>query len=204
MFGFVIGTLCLIGLIKTLRRGYGYGCGYGYGRGYGYGPGGGCGYGHGHGHHGCGGHHEGGWDRGHGGPFRTHGRGWGGPFARGGMPDFFLRGLFQQLDTTPGQEKAIRAAFEELREAMAGFRGEMGKTRTDIGRAMRGASFDETVMGELFARHDTAMEAMRKAMVGALAKVHEVLDERQRERLADLIERSPGFWGGFGGRGVEI
>ena len=35
MLGFVIGTACLIGLVKVLRGscGYGGGCGYGYGGG---------------------------------------------------------------------------------------------------------------------------------------------------------------------------
>jgi len=31
-------------------------------------------------------------------------------------------------------------------------------------------------------------------VVGALAKVHDALDEKQRERLADLIESGPGFF----------
>ncbi len=196
MLGFLIGTACLIGLVKMLRRG---GChrSYGY-RSFGYGGscgGGGRGYGwegHDHGH-----------DRGHGGPFRTHGRGGWRPGGHG-MAHFVLRRLFEVLDTTPGQEKVIAAALEEMRETMAKHRGEVRKSREDLAKAMRSPSFDETVMGELFARHDTAIEAMRRAAVGSMAKVHEALDERQRARLADLIEESPGLWGAFGGRGVEI
>ncbi|UQA57726.1 Spy/CpxP family protein refolding chaperone [Polyangium aurulentum] len=210
MFGFIIGTVCLIGLIKTLRGG---GCGGGWGR-RGYGYGGGCGGGRFGGGYGYGGGH-GGWEEGeggehghHGGPFRTHGRAWGwgrGGGGGGGMRSFFMRRLFEHLDTTPGQEKAIAAAVDELRGAMREHRGEVQKTRADIARAMRGANFDEVVLGELFARHDTAIEAMRKATVGALGRVHEALDERQRARLADLLEQYPGFFGGpFGGRGVEI
>lgn len=208
MFGFIIGTVCLIGLIKTLKGGCGGG---GWGR-RGYGYGGGCGGGRWGGGYGWGGH-GGGWDErggpeygehgGHGGPFRTHGRAWGGGgFRRGGMQSFFLRRLFEHLDATPGQEKVIAAAVEEMRQAMREHRSELQKTRADIAKAMRGANFDEVVLGELFARHDTAIEAMRKAAVGALGKVHEALDERQRARLADLLEQYPGFFGG--GRGVEI
>jgi hypothetical protein len=37
---------------------------------------------------------------------------------------------------------------------------------------------------------------MRKAFVGALGKIHAVLDDRQRERLADMIE-GEGFHRGF-------
>ena len=40
MFGFIVGTACLIGLIKVLRAGHGWGGGCGYHRGMGYGPGG--------------------------------------------------------------------------------------------------------------------------------------------------------------------
>ena len=53
MFGFIVGTLCLIGLVKVLRRSHGYGCGgYGHhGQWHGCGPGFGSG---GHGTHGMG------------------------------------------------------------------------------------------------------------------------------------------------------
>jgi hypothetical protein len=94
MFGFIIGTLCLIALIRTLyfRRhrnlmfAYGgpFSNGFGYGPGYGYGPG----FGRGH------------W----------RGRRWGG--YGGGFG--FGRALFAQLDTTPGQEKAIAEAVAAL------------------------------------------------------------------------------------------
>lgn len=180
MFGFLIGTACLIGLIATLSRGR-HGCG-GYRGGWGYaGPG-------------C---HGGGWGswRGpdfHGGDERSGFRGgfWGNRF--------WLRRLFELLDTTPGQEKVIAAAVEEVQHAAAELRGEAGRTRSDVARAVKGEAFDETRIGETFARHDEALTAMRKAVVGAMAKVHAVLDERQRVRLAELIESGP-YFGGFGG-----
>ncbi len=186
MLGFVIGTVCLIGLIKTLRwsRGYGYGgsCGYGgggYGGGSGYGGhGGGWGRRRWGGGYGYDAGEEGGW-----------GGGWGGPRA-------FLRGLFQRLETTPGQEKVILAAVEEMREAARSARGELRATRADVAKAMRAPGVDEVLFGEMFARHDAALEAMRKAAVGAVAKVHDALDEKQRARFADLIESGPGFFRG--------
>jgi hypothetical protein len=48
----------------------------------------------------------------------------------------------------------------------------------------------------MFARHDTTLETLRKAGMGALAKVHDALDERQRARLADMIESGPGYFRG--------
>lgn len=193
MFGFLIGTACLIGLIKVLRGGFRRGYGYGGGCGYG---GGGCGGG-GWGYRGHGGHH-GGFD--HGGFEDRGGYGERGGFRDGGA--FWLRALFQRLDTTPGQEKVIREAIDEVRRNAAQLRDEGRATRSDVAKAVKSPSFDETVMGELFARHDTHLEKMRKDVVGAIAKVHAVLDDRQRDALAELIERGPfagGFRGGFGG-----
>lgn len=174
MFGFLIGTLCLIGLIKVVRGGMGGGCGSRGGFG-------GRGWGGWSGHQGGWGHHHGGWGR----------EGFsGGPF--------WMRGLFERLDTSPGQEKVIREAAEELRASGAGLREELKKTREDIAKAVRSPGFDETILGELFARHDTVLEKMRKDAVGAIGKVHAVLEDRQRERLADLIGAGPFGRGGGG------
>ena len=189
MLGFVIGTLCLIGLIKTLRwgrrgHGYGYGggCGGGgYGRRWGGGGGGWGGYRDHGGHHGWGGRHD------------HEEQGWEGDW---GGPTVLLRGLFRRLDTTPGQEKVIVAAIEEMRAAGREARGEIKASRADLAKALRSPGFDEVMMGEMFARHDTALETLRKAGVGAMAKVHDALDEKQRERLADMVEAGPGFFRG--------
>lgn len=193
MFGFFIGTACLIGLVYTLRRGGCHG-GYGYRRNARFG---GCGsY---DGSNGSWQDHdvEGERGGGGGGPFRSHGRG---HWNHGAPPMafFFLRRVFQSLDTTPGQEKVIRAAVEELIQVASKHRGEMQKSREDVARAVRGPSFDETVMGELFARHDASLEELRKAALGALGKTHEALDEEQRKRLASMIERAGGFRGAWG------
>ncbi len=200
MLGFILGTVCLIGFIATARGrcgsgprgwhgGHGGGCGSRACRG------GGCGR---DGDPGFGGH-------GHGGPFGHHhgfgGGEQGGPFwHRGGPRAFFLRALFERLDASPGQERVILAAMEELRAAAEAHRGEIEASRRDLAKAIRSPGFDEAHLGELFARHDVAIEGMRKAFVGAMAKVHEALDERQRAVLADLVEAGPlGFARGFGG-----
>lgn len=178
MLGFLIGTACLIGLIRVLRGGWRR-------RGYGGWSGGSCGGGWGYrGHHGH--HGEDGWG------------GWrrGDDWDRGGP--FWLRGLFERLGTSPAQEKVIRDAVEEMRRSASELRDEARHSRGDVARAVRSASFDETVMGELFARHDTHLEKMRKDMVGVIGKVHAVLDDRQREVLAQIIERGP-FAGGHRG-----
>lgn len=212
MIGFFIGTVCLIGLLATLRRGA-HGCGHGYGgyrryRGFG-------GYGgHGGGH--CG--HQYGHDRGDdegfgGGSFREHDgppdpwarrdgrfdgseerfgpppfRGFGGGGRFGFGKRWFLRGLFERLHTTPEQERTIVDALEEASEQRSRIRQEMRASRKDIARAIRGESVEETVLGEVFSRHDNVLEEVRKATVAALVKIHAVLDDKQRARLGEIVE----------------
>lgn len=169
-------------------------------------------------HHGrwahCGGgwhgHGGGGWS-GHGfGPYgddgSEHGPGDGGHFGdgprwlHGGFGrGFFVRALAERLDATPAQEKVIRDATDEFRETVSKLRGEGRKTRADVASTFRKGHFDEVLFGEVFARHDRGIEEVRKAFVGMGARIHDALDERQREELAGLIEAGPGAWRPRGG-----
>ncbi|MCP3057750.1 periplasmic heavy metal sensor [Myxococcus sp. K38C18041901] len=108
-----------------------------------------------------------------------------------------LRWLFERLETSPGQEKVIVQATEELTEAFDKLRDEVRPSRAAMGAALRGEHFDGAALRELFARHDVAVENARKTLQGALSQVHEALDPRQRRELADLLEHG---WGhGYGG-----
>ncbi len=214
MLGFLIGTACLIGFFKLARMGrrgrWGYGGGWGPSA-FGYGAGhGGCGSDGGYAGYGgaCRGrdaHGEG--DGGRDGAWS--GRGWGGPFGGG----LVLRGLFARLDATPGQEKVIKSALGDLRGVAEKVRGEVKASRPELASAIRQEQFDETLFGELSHKVDEAAQTMRRAAVDAIAKVHAVLDDRQRKLLAELIESGPGFrgWGGggpyrrgAGGSGVSL
>ncbi len=192
MLGFIVGTMCLIGLVKTLR--YGGRCGHG---GYGY-------YGHGGGGR-CGGRHWG--DPRLGGDEQGYGRGpWGrggGGWERGGGDEgaalrFWLRPLFERLATTPGQERVILDAATSLRAKVGASKEALRATAGDAAKAFRGERFDEGVMGESFAKQDEALEATQKAVFEALQKVHDALDEQQRRDFADHIERFTGGRGPWG------
>jgi Spy/CpxP family protein refolding chaperone len=180
MIGFLVGAACLIGLLKLARMGrrrrWGYGGGCGPSHGYG---GGGCGYGPGEG---WGGEH--GWGR-HGSPF---GR-W-----------FFMRHILSRIDATPEQEKVIKTAVDELRTTAAKVRADAKAARPEVANAIRQEQFDETLFGEISHKIDEAAQTMRRATVDAFAKIHAVLDERQKKLLADLVETGPS-WRGFGGAG---
>jgi Spy/CpxP family protein refolding chaperone len=182
MLGFIFGTICLVALIKVLR--------------------------HGHGHHGwrwahgggCGGHGYGGWHGHHG------GRGFGGgpPWARwgggGGFGEgFMMRGLFSRLETTPGQEKVIKDAFQKVRDTMKEARGEW-QDKSELISLLRGETFDRTAAEGLSGKADASFAKVRVVIVEALAQIHEALDDRQRRILADFIEsRGRGGWGRGGG-----
>jgi Spy/CpxP family protein refolding chaperone len=138
-------------------------------------------------------------DRGDGfGPGNDGGQAWtrfGGDTVAGGRGGFILGAIVRHVRATATQESVMRAAFDEFRSEMKDVGGgEAKKTRQDLSAAMRKPHFDEVFMGELFARQDTAIERTRKAFVGLMARIHEVLDEEQRGRLAELMEKGPRFW----------
>lgn len=99
--------------------------------------------------------------------------------------------LSHRLEATPEQARVIRTEVEELLEKGQELRRELRLSRDDVARAVRAESFDEEVMGESFARQDDQIRELRGAFVGALARVHDVLDDRQRKRLADLLDSAP-------------
>lgn len=131
------------------------------------------------GHHGWRGHHHG------------HGGRW------GGGENFWLRGLYSRLDTTPGQEKVIRSIIDEMRSGANDLRSQVRRSKSDLAVTLRSDSVDETALGEAFAKHDEALDKLRKSMIGGVLKLHDALDERQRRILADWLESDRvGFWGG--------
>jgi hypothetical protein len=176
MFGFIIGTVCLVGLIKMLRRGRGWYGHHGYGYGYG---------------HGC---SHGGYGPGPGFDYDADGPG----VRRPGR--WFLRSVFERLETTPGQEKVIVAALDELRENRRMVREELQQTRSDIARAVAGGLVDDATLEETFARHDRLLAQLRVSFVEAVKKITETLDERQRKQLGGWLEgglfRGGPRWGG--------
>jgi Spy/CpxP family protein refolding chaperone len=126
--------------------------------------------------------------------------GWGGRWSGPGG-SFWLRALFARLDTTPGQEREIRASIEELRERAHDAKGSMKETRESLGRALGGDTFDDSAFESVSARFDATSEKMKDAFASALRRIHAVLDPKQRERLAELVSKGIFGRGGRGGRG---
>jgi Spy/CpxP family protein refolding chaperone len=157
--GFLIGTLCLIGLVRVLvgRRHYG-GFRHHGGYGYGYGPPEWAGWG---------------------------GYGGGPPWGR---RRGFLYSILARLDATPAQEKTILGALDELKGTARELRGTVRETRGDVARTVSGPTFDESALDDVEKRFDDAAQRLRRAAGTALGKIHGVLDDRQRKVLGEMIE----------------
>lgn len=189
MLGFILGAACVVFVAKALRRhrawhAYGYGGGMGCGHARGMGGMGPLGY-EGHGPFGGGGGFRGPWNA----------RGRGGRWA--------LRALFERLETTPGQERAIAQAIDELRDNRKALKQELAETRGDLARALEGGLVEDSTLEETFARQDRALARLRVSFVEALKKVTEALDAPQRKQLAAWLERGSWRPGSPFGGGVE-
>lgn len=103
----------------------------------------------------------------------------------------WLDWLFERLDTSHGQEKVMREAAREVEDAMRSVKGLGRKHKRDLADIIRGNDFDHEAVGETWTEQDQALEKVRMSIVTALQKVHEVLEPRQREQLADMLE---GAW----------
>lgn len=122
----------------------------------------------------------------------------GGPFGRhGGIGrSMWLRALFRRLDTTPGQEREIRSALEELALLVKDAGSQARRSTGNLAEAVRGEAFDDTAFEKTSARIDASVAQMKDAMRSALARIHAALDERQRGRFAAVL--AYGFRGSYG------
>jgi Spy/CpxP family protein refolding chaperone len=157
MFGYFIGTACVIGLAMMAGRRHRY-------------------HHHGYGGHGGFGRHFGG--HGHHGGF---GRG-GGFFMRRG-----LRRIFENLDTTPAQEKVIATAVDDLRDQAQAAKEHVGETREKVANAIRDEHMDERTFGAIFDEPLERLKALRDEFAKTASTIHETLTPKQRERLSDMV-----------------
>jgi uncharacterized membrane protein len=82
------------------------------------------------------------------------------------------------------------SALDELKEAAGALRGTGRDVRADVARAIRGSLLDDVALENATARIDDAGVKLRAAVRTAVAKMHEVLDDRQRKMVADMVDSS--------------
>ena len=106
-----------------------------------------------------------------------------------------LGSVLERLDTTPGQEKEIRTAIDELMEEARSARRDFRGAREDVARVIREPEIPEGAFESLIQRQDETLARLRAAGQRAFRKIHETLDARQRDLLANLVESwGPGFF----------
>ncbi|HEX5661216.1 MAG TPA: periplasmic heavy metal sensor [Polyangiales bacterium] len=120
-------------------------------------------------------------------------------FARYGYPGMYygprrglrgrglLRGLFWQLETTPGQENAIVAALDEALERLRSLKADTTTTRRELGALIGSQALDRAALEALIGRQRTQLDAASAELVRTVERVHEVLDDSQRRELGALI-----------------
>jgi hypothetical protein len=112
-----------------------------------------------------------------------------------------LRGLSYRIGATPGQEKVLGEAFENIRSAFSKIHDEKEKARKDFATAFQGEQFDHGPMKEAFTRHDGILEELQRTILVELSKVHEALNPEQRKQVSNLFEHGFGGYGGGHGHG---
>lgn len=120
-----------------------------------------------------------------------------GRFGRGchgrGHGRYGLYGVLDRLDTAPGQEKAILAAVDELRDMTHPLHERVRQSRAELAGALRGDRFDDQAIDGVVRRHSEDLTALGAAFASSLRKVHDALDPEQRRKLARIIESGWGF-----------
>jgi uncharacterized membrane protein len=109
-----------------------------------------------------------------------------------------------RLDATPAQERAIVGEVDRLHDRLHAAKASMRDARPDLAAAIRGPSLDDAALGAVLGRVDSATTEARAAVTEALRNIHGLLDEHQREQVAELLDHGPGYgWfrrgGGPGG-----
>jgi Spy/CpxP family protein refolding chaperone len=130
---------------------------------------------------------------------------WRGRFSRGGRRHYhchrgrhFGRGryfglyrLFEELDTSPGQEKAIRSALTELRTSVTALRPQLHETRSLVSSAFSSEAFDGGALERSLDAHVSEASRLTRALVVAVGKTYEALDPDQRRRVARFVDALP-------------
>jgi Spy/CpxP family protein refolding chaperone len=98
-----------------------------------------------------------------------------------------MREAFVRLDTTPGQEKAIVAIIEHARDKVRDLRGELVQLRKEIAALLGSQVLDRTQLDARIEMMRHVVSRLGDELGEALSQVHEVLDDRQRRTLSELI-----------------
>jgi Spy/CpxP family protein refolding chaperone len=119
-----------------------------------------------------------------------HGRG------RSRMRRMMMHRLFRELDASPAQERAILAELDQLEQRVRAAGELVRDSKTELAQVVASPQLDEAALAAVTSRYDSATADVREAGVGTLRAIHALLDDVQRTRLAELMDRKPWWRGG--------
>ena len=115
-------------------------------------------------------------------------------WRRGGGPRrWMLRRLFERLDTTPGQEKVVMAAVDDVQRKGWAARASLFNARGEVAKAMRSETFDSTTINEVLEKQQANVNELKQSVREGLQQIHEAMTLKQRGQLADLVEFGPQY-----------
>ena len=110
---------------------------------------------------------------------------------RGPAPAWMVRRLSRRLGATPAQERVLAEEIEALRLAVSELRGDLHASREDLARALGAERLDPSALDAVAARGASRLGELKARLAASLARVHEALDARQRQLLAELVRAGP-------------
>jgi Spy/CpxP family protein refolding chaperone len=120
-----------------------------------------------------------------------HADGYAGGRRFGWRRRFGMYRVFEELDTSPGQEKAIRGALADLRGAVAALRPQLVQARQSLAASLTSEPFDAALLERTLQGGLAEASNVSPALSSAVARIHDALDADQRKRLARLLDALP-------------
>lgn len=111
-----------------------------------------------------------------------------------GPRGYGMRWFFRRLDASPGQERVIRNSLDETYAIGATLRDQSRRAKQELADVLGGPEFSETRLNDWFEARILDFRAELPKFTAEVAKVHEVLDDKQRRMLGDFLVRAP-FYG---------
>jgi Spy/CpxP family protein refolding chaperone len=97
------------------------------------------------------------------------------------------RRLLGSLDASPAQERALRDLVHSARDQLQQIHLDGRALRREIGEVVRADNFDEGQFTGTEARIGEKIREAASVIRGTLLQMHEILDARQRAKLADWL-----------------
>ncbi len=102
---------------------------------------------------------------------------------------YVVTSLLDRIDASPAQERAILREIDQLEQRVYTARRSLRDVGPDLAAALRGPALDDAALGAVLGRVDATTTEIRTAALDALRAVHGLLDDDQRARVAELLER---------------